>query len=185
MIVDCIRTRKATAGIVGVAVLAFAPATRAQLGPLPPPPPPPPIVLSYSASVPISRPVPNPCTGGTVLLTGTLTIAFKITTGGSVPLVLSARLTSGGTGIDALADGTAILDGTQGPAYEYSSVAGVETGFAETPASHTTTFSLIDFVARPGSVADRFRMVAAVDLGYLQGVPSAPVVRHIDVTCMP
>jgi hypothetical protein len=185
MIVDRIVRRTVTVGLVSAAILGFAPASRAQLPPPPVPPPPPPVELSYEASVPISKPVPNPCTGGAVLLTGTLDAAIKVTTGGSeAPVVFAARLTSKGAGVDALSDGTAMLNGSQGPAYEYSSVASIETGFAEVPASHKTTFSLVDFVGRPGSTTDRFRMVAVLELTYLQGVPATPVLRHLDLSCL-
>src|SRR3989442_15859588 len=65
-----------------------------------------PVTLNYAVSVPIAKVVPNTCTGGYVLVTGTTNLAITTILAGQVPFAVTVKYTSSGTGQDVLADGT-------------------------------------------------------------------------------
>lgn len=85
--------------------------------------------------------VPNPCTTGFELITGTLD--FTITTTKALTgFGIGVAIASAGIGEDALATGGLILNGTQTPHYTYAYSTGLDASFPEIP---------LDFAATTGS----------------------------------
>ena len=167
------------AGLLAAIVLGVIAATAhdasAQIGP---------IVTNYSFNVPIVKTVPNPCTGGFVLVNGTMTVAIKTTA--ATDFTLRLDLASSGLGQDARADGTLVTDGTQKPTYVYSGDAFTETNFpGGTPGYFKQTLNMVDFLKRNSltPTGDSFQMSANFSVVFSNGIPAAPVLQGISVVC--
>lgn len=145
-----------------------------------------PITLNYSFTVPLAKAVPNPCTGGFVLMTGNLNVAITTVQGGAdVYFKISGDFNSSGTGQDALATGALILNGTQKPNYIYVSEAAFESGFPyERPETFVADLSLRDYLMRVGgTTTDAFMMRTVLTLPFANGVPATPILQEIGVSC--
>jgi hypothetical protein len=171
-----VRLTRWLAPLAAAVVLGIATPARAQL---------PPVVINYSFSVPIAKVAPNPCTAGKfVLITGTQFVSVKTTSG--TPFKLEITLTSEGTGQDALANGTIISNGTQGPTYRYTSSAIADASFlGGTPTLFKTSFPIVDYLIRETSTTadDSFTLTADLTLVVTNGIPTAPVLNGIDASC--
>src|SRR5438045_8424563 len=107
-----------------------------------------PITLNYAVSVPIAKVIPNSCTGGYVLIKGTVKLRITTVQGGQVPFTVSVAYTSSGTGQDVLADGTPVFDGSQKPNYAYSSQVMTDAGFPSTPQDFMQDPAVRDYLVR-------------------------------------
>ena len=145
---------------------------------------PPPTTLSYAFSVPIAKVVPNSCTGGYVLVKGTVKLSITTVQGGQVPFAVAVAYTSSGTGQDALADGTLVLNGTQKANYVYSSQMLTDAGFPATPQDFMQDPPLRDYLVRStGDQSDELIVDTAIDLTFTNGLPSVPVLQGLSVAC--
>jgi hypothetical protein len=132
---------------------------------------PPAVTLRYKSTIPIQKVIPNPCTGGFVLVNGTTTIRIK--TRQSTDFTLQFAFTSTGRGEDALADGTLVSDGTQGLPYQYSSKASGDTNFPDgKPEDFWQTVNTTEFLTRaPGqNTPDEFLMNPTFELTFTNGI---------------
>jgi hypothetical protein len=144
----------------------------------------PPTTLNYAFSVPIAKVIPNSCTGGFVLVKGTVKLNVTTVQGGQVPFTIAVFYSSSGTGQDVLADGTLILDGTQKANYVYSSQIGTDAGFPATPQDFMQDPALRDYLVRStGDRSDELVVDTAIDLTFTNGIPSAPVLQGLSVAC--
>jgi hypothetical protein len=142
------------------------------------------VTLDYNITIPIVKVMPNPCTGGFVLVNGTTTIAIR--TLQSTDFTLQFAFASTGRGDDALADGTLVSDGTQGLPYQYSSQAAGDTNFPDgRPEDFMQTVTMTEFLTRaPGpNTPDEFLMNPTFELTFTNGIPAVPVLRAINVSC--
>jgi hypothetical protein len=142
------------------------------------------VALDYNIAIPIVKVIPNPCTGGFVLVNGTTTIAIR--TLQTTDFTLQFAFTSTGRGEDALADGTLVSNGTQGLPYQYSSRASGDTNFPDgKPEDFWQTVNTTEFLTRaPGqNTPDEFLMTPTFELTFTNGIPSVPVLRGINVSC--
>ncbi|PYR92018.1 MAG: hypothetical protein DMF84_14660 [Acidobacteria bacterium] len=143
-----------------------------------------PITLNYAASVPIAKVVPNSCTGGYVLVKGTMKLSITTVQGGQVPFTVAVAYTSSGTGQDALADGTLVVDGSQKANYAYSSQMLTDASFPSTPQDFMQDPAVRDFLVRStGDGSDQLLLDTAIDLTFTNGVPSAAVLQGLSVAC--
>ena len=141
-----------------------------------------PITLNYSFSVPVATVVPNTCTGGFALINGTIDLSMRTIEGGQVPFDLTVTYASTGNGQDALAEGTLILNGKSN--YVYSSQTGSEAGFPEKPQDFGQTLGIRDFLVRSsGDKSDQLLVETVLELTFTNGVPSAPVLQKLNVSC--
>jgi len=141
-----------------------------------------PITLNYSFSVPVAKVVPNACTSGFVLIDGTISLNIRTIEGGQVPFSLTVTYASTGNGQDALADGTLILNGKLN--YVYSSQTGSEAGFPEKPQDFGQTVGIRDYLVRSsGDKSDQLLVETVLDLTFTNGVPSAPVLEKLNISC--
>jgi hypothetical protein len=141
-----------------------------------------PITLRYAFSVPVAKVIPNSCTGGFVLLQGTVKLSVTTVQGGQVPFSVGVAYTSSGTGRDALADGTLIL--TPKTNYVYSSQTVTDASFPETPQDFMQDPLVRDYLVRStGDRSDELLVDTAIDLTFTNGIPSAPVLRGLSVAC--
>jgi hypothetical protein len=143
-----------------------------------------PITLNYAASVPIVKVVPNSCTGGYVLVKGTMKLSITTVQGGQVPFTVAVAYTSSGTGQDALADGTLVVDGSQKANYAYSSQMLTDAGFPSTPQDFMQGPAVRDYLVRStGDGSDQLLLDTAIELTFTNGVPSAAVLQGLSVAC--
>jgi hypothetical protein len=143
-----------------------------------------PITLNYAFSVPIAKVIPNSCTGGFVLVKGTMKLSITTVQGGQVPFTVSVAYTSSGTGQDALADGTLVFDGSQKANYAYSSQMMTDAGFPSTPQDFMQDPAVRDYLVRStGDGSDELLVDTAIDLTFTNGVPSVPVLQGLSVAC--
>ena len=143
-----------------------------------------PITLKYAFSVPIAKVIPNSCTGGFVLVKGTLNLSITTVQGGQVPFTVAVAYTSSGTGQDVLADGTLVVDGSQKADYAYSSQVVTDAGFPSTPQDFMQDPAVRDYLVRStGDESDELLVDTAVDLTFTNGVPSVPVLQGLSVAC--
>jgi hypothetical protein len=146
---------------------------------------PPPITTSlrYTFSVPVAKPVVNPCSTRFVLITGNTNLTIDTSTGPEFKIFVSYL--SSGSGRDALADGTLISDGTQKANYAYSGEVTIEAGSPATPATFITSIPIVDYVERSsGDTTDAFLMSSLFETTFTNGVPGVPVLKGIDVSCV-
>jgi hypothetical protein len=159
-----------------IATLSVAPYAQAQLVT--------PITLKYTFSVPIAKVIPNSCTGGFVLVKGTLNLSITTVQGGQVPFTVAVAYTSSGTGQDVLADGTLVVDGSQKANYAYSSQMLTDAGFPSTPQDFMQDPAVRDYLVRStGDGSDELLVDTAIDLTFTNGVPSVPVLQGLSVAC--
>jgi len=162
--------------IVLIAIVSIAQHAHAQLVA--------PVTLKYAFSVPIAKVIPNSCTGGFVLVKGTLNLSVTTVQGGQVPFSVAVAYTSSGTGQDVLADGTLVFDGSQKPDYAYSSQMATNADFPSTPQDFMQDPPVRDFLVRStGDASDELMVDTAVDLTFTNGVPSLPVLQGLSVAC--
>jgi hypothetical protein len=142
-------------------------------------------INTNTVSLPVAKVVPNPCTGGFVLITGNESVQIT-TTQDSTGFDVKLSFTSSGKGEDALADGTLLTDGTQKPKYNYSGVLNAEVAFASVPSSLTLTVPIGDYLQRElvtNPKADDFMLKTVLDLSFNNGVPGVPTLRGLNVKC--
>ena len=162
---------------VGLFALASPQRTQAQL------PPPPPITLNYSFNVPVVKVVPNPCTTGLILVSGNMGVNVA-TTQTSTGFSFTLGLNSNGKGEDAMADGTLLLDGTQKSKYLYSSTISGDAQFQRKPADFSLEMPITDALFREfGDNSDAVVLQTNLQLNFLNGIPSAPVIKGFNVRC--
>jgi predicted secreted protein len=143
-----------------------------------------PITLKYAASVPIVKVVPNSCTGGYVLVKGTTKLSITTVQGGEVPFTVAVSYTSSGTGQDALADGTLVVDGSQKANYAYSSQMQTDAGFPSTPQDFMQGPAVRDYLVRStGDGSDQLLLDTAIELTFTNGIPTAAVLQGLSVAC--
>jgi hypothetical protein len=147
----------------------------------------PPIVptinLTYTFSVPVLKPVVNPCTTTFVLINGRTDLT--IATSAGTDFKISVDYVSTGTGQDARADGTLISDGTQKANYMYSGDVNSEAGFPAKPATFIASIPLVDYAERSsGDTTDAFLMSSLFEITFTNGVPAVPLLKAIDVACV-
>jgi hypothetical protein len=143
----------------------------------------PPTTLSYSFSVPVALVVPNACTEGFVLLEGTINVAIATDQGGTDPFKLAVTYRSSGTGRDVLSSALA-LGGAEKPEYVYSSETVMDAGFPAVPEEFGGTIGIRDYLMRAdGDKSDQLLIQSVFDLSFTNGVPSAPVLTEIGVSC--
>jgi len=140
--------------------------------------------LNYSFDVPVVKLVPNPCTSGFALVSGSMNVS--ITTSASSSFALKATFNSSGRADDARVDGSVISDGTQKPAYTYTSSVSADATFPNgKPAYFMQTLNVTDYLVRSTTTdtGDSFLVNAVVKLTFNNGIPELPVVQRIDVAC--
>ena len=143
-----------------------------------------PITLKYAFSVPIAKVIPNTCTGGFVLVNGTLNLSITTVQGGQVPFTVAVAYTSSGTGQDVLSDGTLVVDGSQKANYSYSSQMATDAGFPSTPQDFMQDPAVRDYLVRStGDGSDELLVDTAIDITFTNGVPSVPVLQGLSVAC--
>lgn len=174
------RMAKVLLGVLAVALFSLMNVTQTQAQIVSPVPSP---TVSYSFNVPVSKAVPNPCTGGVALITGTMNFSIK-TTSDSSGFSYTVTSNSSGRGEDALADGSLLLDGTQRPKYLYTSAFNSDASFNSTPSSSMQDLVIGDYLTREyGNYSDSFTLRTSFELNFVNGVPSAPILRSIDTRC--
>ena len=142
------------------------------------------VPTTYVFRVPIKKVVPNPCTTGFELITGTLD--FTIATTNSVTTGFGAvvDIASAGIGQDALATGVLILNGTQKPHYTYAYSTGFDAKFPAIPLDFAATTAVTDYLVRgPAYPNESFMLNTLFELVFTNGVPSVPVIRELTVAC--
>lgn len=140
--------------------------------------------ISYTFRVPVVKVVPNPCTTGFELITGHLDFAIKTTDSGLAGFGLTAQIASAGTGEDALPSGTLIMDGTQKPHYTYTYSTGFDASFLRRPADFAATLPITDYLVRgPAYPNESIIMTTVFEVVFTNGIPTAPVVQALNVTC--
>jgi hypothetical protein len=144
--------------------------------PLALPSPPPPVI----STAPIALVLPNPCTGGFVLVTGSMSVQITTTPG-----IIGLNFSGSGQGDDALADGTLITNGTQKPKYNYTSAMDAEVGFPAQPSYFQLELPITTYLQRvvASNPKDSFLMKTGLELTFTNGVPAAPIVRNTSVRC--
>lgn len=143
-----------------------------------------PVTLNYAFNVPVLKLVPNPCTNGFALVDGAM--AVSITTSASSAFALKATFNSSGRADDARVDGTVISDGTQKPAYLYTSSVSTDSNFPNgKPAYFMQTLNVTDYLVRSTTTdtGDSFLVNAVFKLTFNNGIPELPVLQRIDVAC--
>ena len=139
--------------------------------------------LRYTFSVPVTKPVVNPCSTTFVLITGNTNLTIDTSTGPEFKIFVSYL--SSGSGRDALADGTLISDGTQKANYAYSGEVTSEAGSPATPATFIMSIPIVDYLERSsGDTTDAFLMSSLLETTFTNGVPGIPVLKAIDVACV-
>jgi len=139
--------------------------------------------LRYTFSVPVAKPVVNPCSTTFVLITGNTNLTIDTSTGPEFKIFVSYL--SSGSGRDALADGTLISDGTQKANYAYSGEVTSEAGSPATPATFIMSIPIVDYLERSsGDTTDAFLMSSLFETTFTNGVPGVPVLKAIDVSCV-
>jgi hypothetical protein len=148
-----------------------------------PPTVPPTTNLRYTFSVPVGKPVPNPCSTKFVLITGNTDLTIDASAGADFKIFVDYLSTGGG--MDALSDGTLISDGTQKPDYAYSGQVSSEAGFEQKPETFIASIPIVDYVERSsGGTSDAFLMSSVFEISFTNGVPGVPVLTGIDVACV-
>jgi len=147
----------------------------------------PPIVptinLRYTFSVPVVKPVVNPCSTTFVLINGRTDLTIDTSAGTDFKMFVDYASTGGG--MDALADGTLISDGTQKAGYVYSGDVKSEAGFPQKPLTFIASIPIVDYLERSsGGTADAFLMSSLFEITFTNGVPGVPVLKAIDVACV-
>jgi len=139
--------------------------------------------LRYTFSVPVAKPVVNPCSTTFVVVTGHTDLT--IDTSASTDFKILVDYASTGGGMDARADGTLISDGMQKADYAYSGKVNSEAGFPEKPATFIQSIPIVDYLERSsGDTADAFLMSSLFEITFTNGVPAVPVLKSIDVACV-
>lgn len=144
------------------------------------------IIQTNGFSAPVAKVVPNPCTGGAVLITGSQNVSITTTQSSTGGFNIKINFSSSGTGQDALADGTLITDGTQQPKYNYSSAVNVEVNFPTMPSYFMITVPIRDYLQRElvtNPNADALTLKTGVEITFSNGVPTVPIVRSLNVSC--
>ena len=137
-------------------------------------------ILNYSFKLPVAKVVPNPCTTGFELVTGDLTIGISTTDAGASGFGISANYDSSGTGQDALATGAVLLNGTAN--YAYSSQVDSQATFPTKPATFIQTLSILDQLVRADG-SESFLLSTVFEISFANGVPSAPTLQELNVSC--
>jgi hypothetical protein len=148
--------------------------------------PSPDVINGYSFSIPVAKAVPNPCTGGFVLASGTANVSITTTQTSTGAFTIGFNFSSSGKGEDALADGSLITNGTQQPKYNYNSVVKAEAGFPAMPSYFMLTVPIKDYLQRElvtDPKADALTLKTGLELTFNNGVPSVPIVRSLNVSC--
>jgi hypothetical protein len=145
----------------------------------------PPLVTKYAFRVPIKKVVVNPCTAGFELITGNLDFSITTTKSLTSGFGIGTQVASAGIGEDALASGLLILNGTQKPHYTYAYSTGFDASFPETPLDFAATTAVTDYLVRGSTVpgSDSFILNTVFELVFTSGVPTAPVVKELNVVC--
>src|SRR6266550_3243878 len=161
-------------GITFALILSSPVAAFAQL-PLPIVPT---INLRYTFSVPVVKPVVNPCSTTIVLINGRTDLTIDTSAGTDFKMFVDYASTGGG--MDALADGTLISDGTQKAGYVYSGDVKSEAGFPQKPLTFIASIPIVDYLERSsGGTADAFLMSSLFEITFTNGVPGVPVLKAI------
>ena len=148
----------------------------AQLS-VPAPPPPPTVATNFTFSVPFALTVSHPCQAGLVLIQGAVNV--DLTTVASQEFGFELNATALGTGERVDAAGVPVSGETP---YEFDAAAGARAAFPNgKPAFFAHTLTLDSLLTRPGT--DRFALSTVLELEYNLGVPSAPKIQSIDVSC--
>jgi hypothetical protein len=143
----------------------------------------PPVTTNFSFNLPLTKLAPNPCSGGFVLLNGNAVV--QISTVKSSDFKLTVKFNTDGRGEDALANGTIISDGTQKPMYLYSSTTDGDAYFPDgTPTLYSVSVPIMEQLRRDGGgTGDSFLLSTTVQLNFTNGVPTAPVLTGLSVSC--
>jgi hypothetical protein len=139
--------------------------------------------VRYTFSVPVAKPVVNPCSTSFVVITGNTNLTIDTSVGPEFKILVGYVSTGGG--MDALAGGTLISDGTQKADYAYSGQVTSEVGSLTTPATFITSIPIVDYVERSsGDTSDAFLMSSLFETTFTNGVPGVPVLKEIAVACV-
>jgi hypothetical protein len=142
-----------------------------------------PVAVNYSFDLPVAKVVPNPCTNGSILVTGSMNVKIATTEGGS-GFGFTLALNSSGKGEDAKPDSTLLFDGTQKPKYVYSSTTSGDADFPRRPADFSLELPISDGLFREFSDnSDAVVMETKLQLNFVNGVPSAPVIKGFNLRC--
>ena len=142
------------------------------------------VTLNYSYDIPVVKLVPNPCTNGFALVSGSMNVS--ITTSASSSFALKATFNSSGRADDAKADGAVISDGTQKPAYIYTSSVSADANFPNgRPAYFMQTLNITDYFVRATETdtGDSFLVNAVFKLTFNNGIPELPALQRLEVAC--
>lgn len=139
--------------------------------------------FSYSFNVPVAKAVVNPCSANFVLVTGNTHLTIATSTGPAFTALVNYASTGGG--MDALADGALISDGTQRADYAYSGQVSTEAGSPTTPETFIQSIPMVDYLERSsGDRTDAFLMSSLFEIAFTNGVPGVPVLKEIAVACV-
>jgi hypothetical protein len=143
----------------------------------------PPTNLRYTFSVPVVKPVVNPCSTTFVLINGRTDLTIDTAAGTDFKIFVDYASTGGGA--DARADGTLISDGTQKADYVYSGDVKSEAGFPQKPLTFIASIPIVDYLERSsGGTVDAFLMSSLFEITFTNGVPGVPVLKALDVGCV-
>jgi hypothetical protein len=169
-----------SAAILIAALLIAAPPASATLVLTAPPP----VEANYRFTVPFSLTVAHPCQPALVFMKGSTTLNLTAVTGSGFKM--SIKVTATGTGQEAGANGLPLANGSV--PYDYRSEVLSTTEFPDgTPAYFGHTLTVAGEMTRPAAddpdIIEVFTVKLIFDVEYKNGVPSAPTLKTIDVSC--
>jgi hypothetical protein len=136
------------------------------------------ISTNFRFDVPLSLAVAHPCYAGFVLINGTTTLNLTTVKGTDFRVQLTATAT--GTGEDASAAGIRLANGSL--PYDYASESELLAKFPDgTPAMFAHSLTLVGELIRTDE--DAFTITTTFDLAYTNGIPTAPTLKSIDISC--
>jgi hypothetical protein len=146
--------------------------------------PPQAVEKNYHFTVPFSLTLAHPCQPALVFITGSTTVNLTAVTGSSFKM--SIKMTATGTGQEAGANGLPLANGSL--PYDYTSEVLSTTEFPDgTPAYFGHTLTVAGEMARPAAddpdILEVFTVKLIFDVEYKNGVPGAPTLKTIDVSC--
>lgn len=136
------------------------------------------ITTSFSFDVPLSLAVAHPCYAGFVLINGKTTVNLTTAKGADFRVQLTANAT--GIGEDASAAGVRLANGSL--PFDYASQTELLAKFPDgIPAMFGHSLTVVGELIRTDE--DAFTITTTFEIDYLNGVPAAPKLMSIDISC--
>lgn len=136
------------------------------------------VTTNFQFDMPFALTVAHPCRAGFVLIKGTTAVTLTTTKATDFKVALTAS--ASGSGEDATSTGALLATGLA--PYDYASNARIRARFPNgTPLIFGHSLTVIGELIRSGE--DAFTIVTTFDLDYANGIPAAPKLKSIDVSC--